>query len=198
MVRQRIRAAIGILDWLHARNLTLAACRQSDLDLWLTNHDDAGRRFGTDHFVRWAIAHNIKRNLQFAATRWTGPTHPPITTGRWDQAKRLLHDDTIDTDNRVPATAPALRPTPRGDQPTHRRRHQPQRRHRQTHIRTDPIANCAGLRVLRPSHPYVAPDVGPDGAASPAAGGSNRMKRQVSYQWRLRTVMAEHNMGAVP
>jgi hypothetical protein len=81
MVRQRIRAAIGILDWLHARNLTLATCRQSDLDLWLTNHDDAGRRFGTDHFVRWAIAHNIKRNLQFAATRWTGPTHPRSRRG---------------------------------------------------------------------------------------------------------------------
>jgi integrase len=100
-LRQRVRAAIGLIDWLHARNLTLATCRQADLDLWLTSHDDASPRFGAGHFVRWAISHNINRSLQFSATRWTGPAHPLDHDERWRQAKRLLHDNTIATDDRA-------------------------------------------------------------------------------------------------
>jgi uncharacterized protein YidB (DUF937 family) len=99
-VRQRLRAAIGLLDWLHARDLTLATCRQADLDTWITS-SDAGPRFGVGPFVRWAIAQNINRNLRFAATRWTGPAQPLDHEKRWHQAKRLLHDNTIDTDDRV-------------------------------------------------------------------------------------------------
>ncbi len=101
VVRQRVRAAIGLIDWLRARYLTLATCQQADLDLWLTSNDDSGPRFGAGHFVRWAISHNINRHLQFAATRWTGPAHALDHDERWQQAKRLLHDDTIDTDDRV-------------------------------------------------------------------------------------------------
>jgi hypothetical protein len=100
-LRQRVRAATGLIDWLHARNLTLATCQQADLDLWLTCDDNASPRFGAGHFVRWAISHNINRNLEFAATRWTGPAHPLDHDERWRQAKRLLHDNTIDTDDRV-------------------------------------------------------------------------------------------------
>jgi hypothetical protein len=37
VVRQRVRAAIVLLDWLHAHGLTLATCRQADLDTWLTS-----------------------------------------------------------------------------------------------------------------------------------------------------------------
>jgi integrase len=100
VVRQRVRAAIGLLDWLRARGMTLATCRQADLDLWMTSND-ASPRFGVGHFVRWAISQNINRNLRFAATRWTGPAHPLDHDERWQQAKRLLHDDTIDADDRV-------------------------------------------------------------------------------------------------
>jgi hypothetical protein len=100
MVRQRVRAAISLLDWLRTRSLTLATCGQGDLDLWLTSNDDSPR-FGAGHFVRWAISQRINRNLQFAATRWTGPARPLDQEQRWHQAKRLLHDDTLDTDDRV-------------------------------------------------------------------------------------------------
>ncbi len=100
MVRQRVRAAVGLLDWLRTRGLTLATCRQADLDAWMTS-PDASRRTEAGHFVRWAISQNINRNLQFAATRWTGPARPLDQEQRWHQAKRLLHDDTLDTDDRV-------------------------------------------------------------------------------------------------
>jgi hypothetical protein len=99
-VRQRVHAAIGLLDWLRTRGLTLATCRQPDLDTWLTSND-ASYRIITGHLVRWAISQRINRNLRFAATRWTGPAHPLDHEQRWQQAKRLLHDDTLDTDDRV-------------------------------------------------------------------------------------------------
>jgi hypothetical protein len=95
-----VRAAAGLLDWLRARGLTLATCRQADLDTWLTS-TEASRRTEAGHFVRWAISESINRGLQFAATRWTGPARPLDHDERWHQAKRLLHDDTLDTDDRV-------------------------------------------------------------------------------------------------
>ena len=100
VVRQRVRAAIGLLDWLHARGLTLATCGQGELDAWLTGSDVTGRA-EAGHFVRWAISQNITRDLQFAATRWIGPVGPLDHEHRWDQARRLLHDATLATDDRV-------------------------------------------------------------------------------------------------
>lgn len=78
----------------------MATCGQPDLDTWLTSAA-ARRRTEAGHFVRWAISQNINRNLQFAATRWTGPARPLDHEERWRQAKRLLHDDTLGTDDRV-------------------------------------------------------------------------------------------------
>ena len=100
VTRQRVRAAIGLLGWLRERRLTLASCHQPDLDAWLAGND-ATRKAETGHFVRWAISCNINRNLQFAATRWTGPARPMDQDERWQQARRLLHDDTLDTSDRV-------------------------------------------------------------------------------------------------
>jgi hypothetical protein len=100
VVRQQVRAAIGLLDWLRGRGLTLASCQQADLDAWLTS-EDVSRRAEAGHFIRWAISQRLNRKLRFAAIRWTGPARPLDQEGRWQQAKRLLHDSTLDTDDRV-------------------------------------------------------------------------------------------------
>jgi hypothetical protein len=100
LVRRRVRAAIGLLDWLRGRGCTLATCRQADLDAWLTS-EDVSHRAEAGHFVRWAISQRLNRNLRFAATRWTGPAGPLDQDERWHQAKRLLHDHTRETDDRV-------------------------------------------------------------------------------------------------
>jgi hypothetical protein len=100
MVRQRVHAAISLLDWLRARDRTLASCRQADLDTWLTS-TDTHHRIVTGHFVRWAISQHINGNLRFAATRWTGPTRPLDHDERWHHAKRLLHDTTLNAADRV-------------------------------------------------------------------------------------------------
>jgi hypothetical protein len=100
MVRQRVRAALALLDWLRTRGLTLATCGQADLDTWLAS-ENLSHRAAAGHFVRWAISERLNRGLRFAATRWTGPAGPLDQQERWHQAKRLLHDNTLDTDDRV-------------------------------------------------------------------------------------------------
>jgi hypothetical protein len=99
-VRQRVRAAVGLLSWLRERGLTLASCSQADLGAWLAG-TDATRKAEAGHFVRWAISCGINRHLQFAATRWTGPAGPLDHDGRWQQARWLLHDGTLAAGDRV-------------------------------------------------------------------------------------------------
>ena len=87
------------MDWLTARRLTLAACTQIDLDGWMAAASTA-QRGRTGPFVRWARKEKLTR-LDFPATAWTGPTGVLDTEGRWEQARRLLHDDTLAAEHRV-------------------------------------------------------------------------------------------------
>jgi len=99
VVQQHVKAAIALLNWLHAGQLSLATCRQRDLDTWLTGND-AILRNEAGHFVRWAKAQKLT-TLEFPATRWGGPSGVIDTEARWEQARRLLHDDTLKPDDRV-------------------------------------------------------------------------------------------------
>ncbi|MEU8364340.1 hypothetical protein AB0C27_50815 [Nonomuraea sp. NPDC048882] len=98
-VRQHVKAAIGFLDWLTGHDLTLATCRQNHLDTWIAS-DRATHRRETGHFVRWASKHKLT-SLDFPATRWGGPSRILDTEARWDQARRLLHEDTLAIEDRV-------------------------------------------------------------------------------------------------
>jgi len=98
-VRQHVKAAITLLDWLTARGLTLATCRQGDLDAWLTS-DQAAHRREAGHFVRWATNQKLA-DLDFPATKWGGPTGVIDLEKRWEQARRLLHDHTLKPEDRV-------------------------------------------------------------------------------------------------
>ena len=99
VVRQHVRAAAGLLDWLTAQHLTLADCRQGDLERWLTTGGARNRR-PAGHFVRWAARQHLT-TLDFPATRWQGPARPMDDQARWDAARRLLRDDTISTRDRL-------------------------------------------------------------------------------------------------
>lgn len=98
-VRSHARAAVALLDWLDTHGLTLDTCRQSDLDRWLTDATGA-YRFETGNFVRWAHA-NTLTTAHIPAKRWNGPTDPLDNQHRWDTARRLLHDDTLKTEDRL-------------------------------------------------------------------------------------------------
>jgi hypothetical protein len=99
VVRQHVRGATALLDWLTAHDLTLATCRQPDLDTWLTCPQTT-HRSEAGHFVRWAKKQKLTR-LNFPAAKWGGPQRVLDTEARWEQARRLLHDDTIKPDDRV-------------------------------------------------------------------------------------------------
>jgi hypothetical protein len=97
--QRNIRAAVALLDWLTVRDLALATAGQGDLEAWLgsaqaTHRTDAG------NFVRWARRHKLT-SLDFAAVKWTGPAGVIDTEARWEQARWLLHDDTLKPEDRA-------------------------------------------------------------------------------------------------
>jgi hypothetical protein len=99
VARGQIQAAAAFLDWLTASDLTLATCTQIHLDRWMAAAN-SGQRGRTGSFVRWARKQKATR-LDFPATAWTGPTGVLDTEGRWEQARRLIHDDTLLPEHRL-------------------------------------------------------------------------------------------------
>jgi hypothetical protein len=97
--RRNITAAIALLDWLARRELTLTTARQGDLDQWLASGDKT-HRADAGNFVRWTRKQKLT-TLEFAAVRWRGPTGVIDTETRWEQARQLLHDDTVKPEDRV-------------------------------------------------------------------------------------------------
>ncbi|MEU0414749.1 site-specific integrase [Streptomyces griseorubiginosus] len=100
VVRVHLRSAVYLLDWLADQDLTLDSCRQSDLERWMTR-DKTQLRREAGHFVRWALAQKITRDLSFPAVKWNGPSRAMDDDARWATARRLLHDDTIRTEDRL-------------------------------------------------------------------------------------------------
>ncbi|MBR7836960.1 hypothetical protein KDL01_27025 [Actinospica durhamensis] len=97
--RHNINAAIALLDALTGNGTTLATARQRDLEAWLAD-SNAPNRKDAGNFVRWAKRNKLT-SLDFAAIRWTGPTGVIDTEGRWQQARTLLHDENLETEDRV-------------------------------------------------------------------------------------------------
>jgi hypothetical protein len=98
-VRNHRRAAEAFLGWLDTRGLTLATISQPELDQWLT--DPTGcYRYETGTFLRWA--HTNKLTTVYLPThRWRGPTNPIDHDHRWATARKLLHDNSINTEYRL-------------------------------------------------------------------------------------------------
>jgi hypothetical protein len=98
-VRQHVRGAIVLLDWLTARGLTLATCGQGDLESWMTSPGTTHRR-EAGHFARWARAQKLT-SLDFPAAKWGGPARAIDTEARWGQARRLLRETALRPEDRV-------------------------------------------------------------------------------------------------
>ena len=98
-VRCHVTAAANFLDWLAAGEVTLASCTQADLDRWASG--EVSYRDATAHFIRWSVSRRHATGLTFGATRWEGPRGPHDGEKRWDDARRLLHDGTLKTPDRV-------------------------------------------------------------------------------------------------
>jgi len=99
-VRTPVRGGAHVLVQAGGRGLTLATCTQPDLDHWKAG-EDLSYRDQTGHFIRWASKNRLAKGLTFGAERWQGPVGPHDSEGRWDDARRLLHDATLTTADRV-------------------------------------------------------------------------------------------------
>ncbi|MFI5774729.1 site-specific integrase [Streptomyces sp. NPDC051658] len=99
-VRCHVTAAANFLDWLSDSALTLGTCTQVDLERWIAD-PKATYRDETSHFVRWSVQHRHAKGLTYGTVRWTGPCGTIDSEKRWADARRLLHDDTLATSDRV-------------------------------------------------------------------------------------------------
>jgi hypothetical protein len=96
-VQTRVRTTIRLLAWLKANRLTLATCRQPDLDRWLAL---PGSRHADD-LLRWALRRRHAVGLQVPQRDWLGPPIDIDSDQRWQLARRLLNDPTIGLVDRV-------------------------------------------------------------------------------------------------
>ncbi len=118
-IRLHRRAAEAFLGWLDTHNLTLATFGQADLEHWLTD-PAGGYRYEAATFIRWAHANKLT-TAYLPARRWRGPVNPIDDDHRWGTARKLLHDSTIDTEDRLAGLLAPLRPRPVHHQPAHHR-----------------------------------------------------------------------------
>ena len=96
--RNQVLGAVRFLDWLAARDLTLAACTQADLDLWLAT---GGRsRHDVHHFVEWTSQRKLSPKLKVPPVR-SGPGGALDAEERWAIIAKLLRDPGIEPADRV-------------------------------------------------------------------------------------------------
>jgi hypothetical protein len=98
-IRLHRRAAEAFLDWLGAHDLTLDTFGQPELERWLGD-PAGGYRYEAATFIRWAHANKLT-TAYLHTRRWRGPVHALDDDQRWAIARQLLHDTTIDTEDRL-------------------------------------------------------------------------------------------------
>ena len=95
--RTQLLAATRFLAWLDHTGVTLAQCRQRDVDTWLA---EGSAGYPVRDFLGWAAEHHHCPDLLVPApTRRSGTAID--ADERWALVARLLHDDTLELTDRV-------------------------------------------------------------------------------------------------
>jgi hypothetical protein len=95
--RLKIKTAADFLTWLTTRNTTLTDCRQTDIDDWLATGPSACH---VHDFLTWTNERGHCHQFAIPSPeRHTGAATDP--DHRWALVSRLLHDDGLDTVDRV-------------------------------------------------------------------------------------------------
>ena len=98
-VRASLRAAGQFLAWLRSEGLSLAACRQADIDRWLAT--GSRTRHNARDFVGWALVRRLAVDLDLPPRPTAAATRPIDADQRWTIARRLLTDTDLDPADRV-------------------------------------------------------------------------------------------------
>lgn len=100
--RRQLRGTAKFLTMLHARQRTLGTVIQHDIDEWFGEPGDA--QWDVRPFLNWAKrVRELPKNLVIPSRGARPSTQPIDGEERWQVAKRLLTDDTIDPADRVAA-----------------------------------------------------------------------------------------------
>lgn len=95
--RTQLLVAARFLGWLDRRGVTLAHCRQRDIDSWLA---DGPAGYPVRDFLNWAGEHHHCPVMHVPTVARTTGTATDAGQ-RWALLARLLHDDTLDLTDRV-------------------------------------------------------------------------------------------------
>ena len=94
-------AAVNLMDLLHDHGLTLATFTEAHLDTWMASGCFTYPE-ETRHFIRWAVARKHAHGLAVPEERHrTTARVPHDAQQRWDDARRLLHDESLPLHDRV-------------------------------------------------------------------------------------------------
>ena len=98
--RRQIEQVTAFLTALHHTGRHLDACTQHDIDAWFAQ--PAAIRRVIRPFLAWARRHrHLPASLQLPPTHRREPSTPLDAALRWDCARRLVDDDTLDPADRV-------------------------------------------------------------------------------------------------
>jgi hypothetical protein len=98
--KTELKSAAALLDWLTERGRSLADCQQADVDAWLAGARPD--RYVARSFVCFASGRGLMGGkLDFPAGRKTAITPAIPVHDRVALARRLLHEDGIETRDRV-------------------------------------------------------------------------------------------------
>ncbi|MEV5691393.1 hypothetical protein [Micromonospora globbae] len=98
-LQDQTRTVISFLDLLNANHLTLATCTHTHVDRWLADGQIRNSK-AVGAFLRWANTNKLT-TVYLPVEQWGGPGAPIDGDRRWEIARRLLHDHTIDLADRV-------------------------------------------------------------------------------------------------
>ena len=96
--RNQVSAAIALLDWLADHSLTLAGCRQADVDRWCAT-GPASRR-DARHFLSWTAGRGLTPKLVVPVVAERDGDALGAEE-RWTIARRLLHEPGLGLVDRV-------------------------------------------------------------------------------------------------
>lgn len=97
--RSNINAAVRLLDWVHARETTISALTQAELEEYLVVHP--GARFSAMGFLIWLDTSNTNTSLSVVHRPQQLPEVTMSDDARWHGVERLLHDTSIASQSRV-------------------------------------------------------------------------------------------------
>lgn len=100
--RRQVRTTATFLTVLHSRGRTIATATQHDIDDWFADLGDT--QWVIRAFLSWAKrVRELPKDLVIPSRVQRPSTQPIDDEERWQHAKRVLTDDTIDTADRIAA-----------------------------------------------------------------------------------------------